>query len=126
MRREVFIFRWLWNALHGRPIVVEGGQQTRDVTFIDDVVGAWTLAIQAPAEEVVGQKFYVGRGEEITVEDLAFLCRDAAGANVPIEYAGYRPGEEGQREAFSTAKARKVLGHRARVSAAEAIALTAE
>ena len=30
MRREVFIFKWLWNALHGMPIVVEGGKQTRD------------------------------------------------------------------------------------------------
>ena len=25
MRREVFVFKWLWNALCGRPIVVEGG-----------------------------------------------------------------------------------------------------
>ena len=38
MRREVFIFKWLWNALHGEPIVVEGGKQTRDITYIDDVV----------------------------------------------------------------------------------------
>ena len=88
MRREVFIFKWLWNALHGLPIVVEGGRQTRDVTFIDDVVDAWVRAIHAPAEEVVGQKFYVGRGEEIAVEDLAVMCRDAAGAGVTIEYVG--------------------------------------
>ena len=50
MRREVFVFKWLWNALHGRPIVVEGGQQTRDLTYIDDVVQAWILAIEAPHE----------------------------------------------------------------------------
>ena len=30
MRREVFIFKWLWNAMNGRSIVVEGGTQTRD------------------------------------------------------------------------------------------------
>ena len=112
MRREVFIFKWLWNARHGRPIDVEGGQQTRDLTFIDDVVQAWILAIQAPAEKVVGQKFYVGYGEEITVEDLAGMCREAAGVAVPIDYTGYRPGEEGQREAFSTEKARKGIGLR--------------
>ena len=40
MRREVFIFKWLWNALHGKPIVVEGGRQTRDLSLIDDVVRA--------------------------------------------------------------------------------------
>ena len=126
MRREVFIFKWLWNAMNGRSIVVEGGTQTRDITFIDDVAGAWVKAIQAPAEDVVGEKFYVGCGEEITVEDLAFMCRDAAGTGVPIEYVDYRPGEEGQREAFTTGKARKVLGYSASVPAAEAIRLTAE
>ena len=57
-------FKWLWNALHGVPIVVEGGQQTRDVAFIDDVVRGWMLAIQAPAEKVVGQKFFVGACEK--------------------------------------------------------------
>ena len=95
MRREVFIFKWLWNAMHGKPIIVEGGQQTRDLTFIDDVVEAWTLAIQAPVEKVVGHKFYVGNGQERTIEELARICRDASGNTVPIEHVGYRPGEEG-------------------------------
>lgn len=125
MRREVFVFKWLWNALHGQPIVVEGGKQTRDVAFIDDVADAWVKAIRAPAEDVVGEKFYVGWGEEITVEDLAVMCREAAGTGVPIEYVEYRPGEEGQREAFSTDKARRVLGHCPKTTPAEAISLTA-
>ena len=126
MRREVFIFKWLWNALHGQPIIVEGGQQTRDLTYIDDVVGAWALAIQAPAEKVVGQKLYVGYGKERTVEDLARMCRETVGASTPIEYAGYRPGEEGQREAFSNEKARRVLGYDPKTSPVEAISLTAD
>ena len=71
MRREVFLFKWLWNALHSKSIVVEGGQQTRDLTYIDDVLQAWTLAIEAPADLVVGEKFYVGYGEEHTIEELA-------------------------------------------------------
>ena len=125
MRREVFIFKWLWNALHGRPIVVEGGQQTRDLTYIDDVIQAWMLAIEAPAEQVVGQKFYVGYGEEHTIEELAWMCRAMTGSDVPVEYAGYRPGEEGQREAFSTEKARRVLGFNPRFPPGQAISLTA-
>ena len=126
MRREVFIFKWLWNALHGVPIVVEGGEQTRDVSFIGDVVAAWLLAIQAPADQVVGEKFFVCSGEEHTVGKLAEWCRDAVGAGVPIEYTEYRPGEKGQREAFTAEKARRVLGHTPRVSAMEAIGLTAD
>ena len=125
MRREVFIFKWLWNALHGRPIVVEGGQQTRDLTYIDDVIQAWMLAIEAPAEQVVGQKFYVGYGEELTIEQLARMCLTITGSDVPVEYADYRPGEEGQREAFSTDKARRVLGYNPQFPPGRAISLTA-
>ena len=126
MRREVFVFKWLWNALHGEPIVIEGGRQTRDLAFIDDVVDAWLLAIQAPAETVVGHKFFVGSGNEYTIDALARMCREAVGSNVPIEYVGYRPGEEGHREAFSTEKARRVLGYVPQVAPRQAVALTAE
>ena len=126
MRREVFIFKWLWNALRGQPIVVEGGRQTRDVTYIDDAMDAWVRAIAAPPKAVVGQKFYVGYGEERTVEDLAEMCREAAAVDVPVMRAGYRPGEEGQREAFSNRKARQALDYVPRTSARDAIGLTAQ
>ena len=126
MRKEVFIFKWLWNALHGKPLVVEGGKQTRDLAFIDDVVEAWILAIQAPEEEVVGQKFFVGSGEEYSIEELARICRDTIGSDVPIEYQGYRPGEDGHREAFSVEKAKRVLGYAPEISPREAVKLTAE
>ena len=126
MRREVFVFKWLWNALHGRPIVVEGGQQTRDLTYIDDVIQSWMLAIEAPDEQVVGHKFYVGYGEEHTIEELALMCRGISGSDVPVEYVEYRPGEKGQREAFSTEKARRVLGYNPQVSPSQAISLTVE
>ena len=126
MRREVFIFKWLWNALHGSPIVVEGGRQTRDLTYIDDVVQAWTLVVEAPVEQVVGQKFYVGYGEEHTIEELAVMCRAVLGSDVPIDHVDYRPGEEGQREAFTTEKARRVLSYKPQFPPRQAISLTAE
>ena len=126
MRREVFIFKWLWNSLSGLPIVIEGGEQTRDVTFVDDVVDAWVRAIRAPAEVVVGEKFYVGYGEERTIEEIAAFCQKAARVDVPFVRVGYRLGEEGQREAFSNQKARRVLGYNPKTSANAAIALTAD
>ena len=125
MRREVFIFKWLWNAMRGLPLVVEDGQQTRDLSFIDDVITAWVSATNAPARTVVGEKFFVGNGEERTVAELAELCLEVSGADAPIEYVDYRPGEEGQREAFSNEKARRVLGHPPKVSSKDAVKLTA-
>ena len=125
MRRDIFIFKWLWNAHHGKAIVVEGGAQTRDVTYVDDVANAWLLAIEAPADMVVGQKFQVSYGSELTVEELARMCLSVAGLDVPMEYVGYRPGEQGQRELFKTQKARDWLGYYPRVSPREVILLTA-
>ena len=54
------------------------------------------------------------------------MCRAVAGSDVPIQYVDYRPGEEGQREAFSTEKARIVLGYKPLVPPMKAISLTAE
>ena len=126
MRREVFIFKWLWNAFQDIPIVVEGGDQTRDITYIDDVVEAWARAIDAPAADVAGQKIFVGSGRELTVRELAAMCQRITGADVPIQFAGYRPGEAGQREYYSTEKARRILGYVPRFTAEESIARTAE
>lgn len=126
MRREIFIFKWLWNALHGEPIVVEGGEQTRDITYVDDVVQAWMLAIAAPEEMVVGRKFQVSYGEEHSVADLAGMCLEIARTDVPIQYEDYRPGEKGQRESFSIERARRELGYAPKVPPREAISLTAQ
>ena len=126
MRREIFIFKWLWNALNGKPIVIEGGKQTRDLVHISDVVSAWLLAIESPPDKVVGEKFFIGSGEERSIEELAHLCRDAAGSRAPLEYTGYRPGEEGQREAFDNSKARRELGYEPKASPEETVRLTAK
>ena len=126
MRREVFIFKWLWNALAGKPIIVEGGRQTRDLVYIDDAVDGWIRALTAPPQDVVGEKFFIGSGEEHSVDDLAKMCRDLAGSDVPIEYADYRPGERGQREAFSVEKARRVLNYAPQTATEDAIRQTAK
>ena len=53
------------------------------------------------------------------------MCRTVVGSDVPVEYVDYRPGEEGQREAFTTEKARRVLGYDPKFPPGEAISLTA-
>ena len=69
---------------------------------------------------------YVGYGEEHTIEELAHMCREILGTDVPVEYVDYRPGEEGQREAFSTEKARRVLKYQPEFPPGQAISLTAD
>ncbi len=126
MRREIFLFKWLWNMAQRRPVILEGGQQTRDITHVSDVLEAWRLAIGAPEEAVVGQKFQVSYGEEHTVEELLTMCREVSGAVVPIVRIAYRPGEEGQRECFDITKARERLGYRPKVAPRQTISYTWE
>lgn len=124
MRRQIFLFIWLWNIAHGLPVELEGGDQTRDVTYVSDVIDAWTLAIYAPAELVVGQKFQVSYGEEHSVEELLQMCFEVTGKEVPVIKRPHRPGELGQRECFTNEKAKKVLGYKPAVPPKKAIELT--
>ena len=54
------------------------------------------------------------------------MCQEIAGSDVPIQYADYRPGERGQREAFSIEKARRVLDYAPKTAAEDAIRRTAQ
>lgn len=135
MRRDIFIFKWLYNILQGKPIYIEGGDQTRDLTYVSDVLDAWMLVIDAPKEKVVGEKFQVSYGEEYSVRELMGLCFDACEQlaetiayrqSVAVIQKPHRPGEIGQRELFSNQKARDVLGYKPKVAPAEAILKTME
>ena len=129
MRKEIFIYKWLRNIMLNKAVVLEGGDQTRDLTYVSDVLDAWILAINAPRKKVVGEKFQVSFGEEVAVEMLLNMCLDECDHS-PMSYEiirkPYRPGEKGQRECFDNKKARKVLGYRPRVGPQAAIHLTAQ
>jgi UDP-glucose 4-epimerase len=129
MRKEIFIYKWLRNIMLNKEIVLEGGDQTRDLTYVSDILDAWMLTINAPRSKVIGQKFQVSYGKEVSVEDLMNMCLKECDENpktYPIDRRPYRPGEKGQRELFDNSKARKVLGYRPKVGPEEAIHLTAK
>ncbi len=124
MRREIVIFKWLYRALRGEPVYLEGGEQTRDITYVDDVLDAWALCVEAEPSRTAGEKFQVSYGRELSMLEILEICREASGVEWTVERRPYRPGEEGQRERFDTSKARKVLGYEPQVPPAEAIRRT--
>lgn len=124
MRRNIFIWIWLNNILRDRPIVIEGGEQTRDPCYVTDTIDAWVLGIEASPEKVVGEIFQVSKGDEYKVTDIARMCVQVAGAADVIQHP-YRPGEEGMRECFDISKARRVLGYDPKVSLEEGITMMA-
>lgn len=60
------------------PIIFGDGKQTRDFTFVDDVVQANILAAQSDACGV----FNISRGESVTLNSLAELIIDLVGNRV--------------------------------------------
>lgn len=113
MRREIFIFKWLYNILQDKPVVLEGGGQTRDVIYVSDVLDAWELVIDADKSKVIGQKFQVSYGEEHSVSEILQMCLDVYNKKGKIKIINnpYRPGEERQREWYDNSKTKQILGY---------------
>jgi len=127
MRRDIFVFIWLRALIKGLPLRLEGGDQTRDLTYVSDVMDAWSLVINAPVDKVNNEKFQVSYGQEIPVNDIMDMCIEIADESpVKIDEVEHRPGEKGQRELFTNQKARDILGYNPKISPEKGIKLTYE
>ena len=99
--------------LSNRPLTVFGdGQQTRDYVYVGDAARAIWLAATRPLPakgRLDARGFNIGTGKGTTVLEVARLLQDAAGSDVPIEFAPSPPGEQ-QRSLVNGDKARELLG----------------
>ena len=113
--------------LDRKPLTIFGdGSQTRDYVFAGDVAEATFLAAthSLPRPERLDVRgFNVGTGVETSVTELARVLRRVARADVAIEHAPKRPGEQ-QRSVVSIAKAASLLGWRPRHSLEDGLART--
>src|SRR5207237_6105923 len=89
-----------------RPEVFGDGTQSRDFTYVDNVVHACRLAASAPA--AVGEAMNVGCGDRITLLDLVRLINEHLGTSLEPEFTGPRPGDVRHSEA-AIGKARRLL-----------------
>jgi nucleoside-diphosphate-sugar epimerase len=81
-------------AMEGRSPTINGdGEQTRDFTYIENVVLANLLAASAPAEKVSGEVFNVGCGGRISINDLWREIKAAVGGEVEAVHGPPRPGD---------------------------------
>ena len=121
MRKQIFLYIWLKNIFQGKPIIIEGGEQTRDPCFGSDTIDVWTRMVEDDADKIVGNTFQVSRGIEWKMEDMARLCMKITGKEVPIIYKDYRPGEKGQRECFDNSFAKTQVGYDPKINLEEGL-----
>jgi UDP-glucose 4-epimerase len=71
-RRAEVIPRWVMRVLAGEPPMIFGnGQQTRDFTFVDDIVRGIILA--AECDELVGDAANLARGQDVSISTICQL-----------------------------------------------------
>ena len=126
MRREIFIFKWLYNILKDNMVYLEGGKQTRDITYVSDVIDGWIKTINIEPQLVKGEKFQISYGKEITVEHILLECFKICKKEPVYKVVPYRPGEERQREMFDNSKSKRVLNYQPKIDPIKAIELTYE
>lgn len=101
--------RFACALMDGRPITIEGdGTQSRDFTFVDNVVRANLLAMQA--EGVSGEVFNVGCGERYDLNHLVRQLAALLGTEPEIRRLPPRPGDVPHSLA-DISKARRLLGY---------------
>jgi nucleoside-diphosphate-sugar epimerase len=84
--------KFVYRLLSGEPLIVYGdGEQSRDFTYIDNVVEANLCALGAPA--VAGKVFNIGCGERVTLNRLIELLQRITGLKADVHYAAPRPGD---------------------------------
>ena len=102
------VSKFFEQAMAGEAPRIHGdGEQTRDFTYVDDVVEATLLAgFNSKAE---GQVYNVGTGRETTVNQLARIIIDITGAQVEPAYIDRRDIDNIRRRVVNIEKIRREL-----------------
>ncbi|MBI2093814.1 MAG: SDR family oxidoreductase [Candidatus Omnitrophica bacterium] len=120
----VVIPKFIHSLLRGEPPPVYGdGKQSRDFTYVDNVVEATILASQAPG--ISGEVFNIALGEEHTVLDLLAELNTILKLSVAPSFKPARPGDV-QRTLADPSKATRLLHWQGRIRFAEGLRRTVE
>ncbi|HET9408323.1 MAG TPA: SDR family oxidoreductase [Candidatus Sulfotelmatobacter sp.] len=108
-----------------QPTIYGDGEQSRDFTFIDNVVKANLLACEAPGEKVAGQVINVATGRRITLNETFRLLQPLTSYAGKPAYAAERNGDI-KHSLADIAKAEQLLGYTPRVNFEEGLRRTVE
>ena len=108
--------RFVTALLSGRaPTIYGTGEQTRDFTYVGNVVEGNIMASTAPVEKVGGQVFNMAAGGQTSLNSLIEMLQEISGANVKPIYEAARAGDILHSRA-DMSKAERLMGFRPGVS----------
>ncbi len=106
------------------PTIFGDGEQSRDFTYVEDVVALNLKAAQAPAS-VSGRVFNGGNGGRITLNQAWTLLQEIEGVHIPANYGPPREGDVRDSQADTT-QAVEYLGHAPQYSFEQGMRATLE
>ncbi len=107
-----------------RPSILGDGHQTRDFTYVDNVVAANLAALEAD-KPLAGTVLNVGTGRRISLRDLVGTINEVLGTNLEPEFLPAREGDVRHSQA-SLERIGSVLGYRPVVDFEEGLRRTLE
>lgn len=94
------------------PIIYGDGEQSRDFTFISDVVKGNLLAATAPG--AAGEVFNIAYGNRVSLNELFNLLKKITGNSTEVIYTDSRPGDV-KHSLSEIKKAQSILGYQPEV-----------
>ncbi|MDP3024010.1 MAG: SDR family oxidoreductase [candidate division Zixibacteria bacterium] len=105
------------------PVIYGDGEQSRDFTFVRNVVEANLLACQSDISG--GEVINIACGQSFSLNQLVSLLNQIIGTNIKPEYGQAKPGDV-KHSLADISKAKKLLGYKPRISFAEGMKKTVE
>jgi UDP-glucose 4-epimerase len=116
--------RFITCVASGEPLPIEGdGRQSRDFTFVENVVAGNLLA--ADAAEATGAVLNIATGDQTSVNELADVVGEILGRPVEKRFLPPRAGDVRHSWA-DVSEARRLLGYEPRVSLREGLERAAD
>ena len=116
--------KFISKLLINEPITVYGdGEQSRDFTYVENVVDANLLALQAT--KACGKVLNVGCGERITLNTLIQLLEEIVGVKAKVSYSASKPGDV-RHSLADINLARRLLEYEPKVMVKEGLRRTVE
>jgi len=108
-----------------QPTIFGDGEQSRDFTYIDNVVQANMLACRAPAAKVAGRVFNVATGRRIDLNEMFQVLKRLVGYPGEVKYGPERAGDVKHSLADLT-RSEECLGYKPTVNFEEGLRRTIE
>lgn len=105
-----------------RPVIYGDGEQSRDFTYIANVVDANLRAAEAAA--AIGKTINIGNGKSVTINELLDTLKELTGKpGITAEYRGARSGDV-RHSLADLSSAKSLLGYSPQVDLEEGLRLT--